>query len=400
MWKVLIADDEPRIRRGLFRAVEWEKIQMQVCGFAENGAEALQIVQEEKPDICMVDICMPLVSGLELIEKIREITPDTVCIVITGYDEFEYAQQALKLGVVDYILKPVNEEQLLKTLMKEKTLLEEKEKKQKIIERTEKAEKIMEQNLPFLRQRFLSELTGQVYSKQEINDMLSVYQIELSDYTAVMRVVIHESAENREESQKDRILYQFILQNIAEEVLRKYGKAYTSLDANNHFIVLISAQERGILKGAETEIKNILNQHMKIKVSIRYQEIKNLGEVYNLWEVWNEESRKNLSQIVERAKKYLEENYRNSDLSVKETAEYCGVNASYLSRMFKGEMGINLIEYLTKIRIQKALYYLSHTDMMIYEIAEKTGYKSQHYFCVAFKKILDISPTEYRQRQQ
>lgn len=396
MWKVLIADDEPRIRRGLFRAVEWEKIEMQVCGFAENGAEALRMVQEEKPDICMVDICMPMVSGLELIEKIREFAPNTVCIVITGYDEFEYAQQALKLGVVDYILKPVNEEQLLKTLIKEKTLLEENEKKQKMVERTEKAAKIMEQNLPFLRQRFLGELTGQIYSKQEIDDMISLYQIELSEYTAMMRVVINE----QEESQKDWILYQFILQNIAEEVLSECGKAYTSLDANNHFIVLMSAKESDILKTAEAEIKNILKQHMKNKVSIWYQEIKNLMEVYNLWENWNEESRKNLSQIVECAKKYLEENYRNSDLSVKETAEYCGVNASYLSRMFKGEMGINLIEYLTKIRIQKALYYLSHTDMMIYEIAEEIGYKSQHYFCVAFKKTLDISPTEYRQRQQ
>ena len=76
------------------------------------------------------------------------------------------------------------------------------------------------------------------------------------------------------------------------------------------------------------------------------------------------------------------------------------VNTSYLSRTFKQEMGINLAEYITKVRVQEAEYLLGATNLKIYEIAEKTGYKSQHYFCVEFKKYYNIATTEYRSEQR
>ena len=99
MWKVLIADDEPKIRRGLRATIEQIRPDMQVVAEAEDGETALALVQKEKPDILMIDVRMPFLNGLDLIQKINEVWRDCVIIVVSGHDEFEYAQRALTLGV-------------------------------------------------------------------------------------------------------------------------------------------------------------------------------------------------------------------------------------------------------------------------------------------------------------
>ncbi len=107
MWKVLIADDEPKIRRGLRSTLERLRPDMKVVAEAEDGETALALVKEKKPDILMIDIRMPFLNGLELIERINEVSRDCIIIVVTGHDEFEYAQRALHLKVFEYVLKPV-----------------------------------------------------------------------------------------------------------------------------------------------------------------------------------------------------------------------------------------------------------------------------------------------------
>jgi two-component system, response regulator YesN len=107
MLKVLIADDEPKIRRGLKSSIDWNELDIEVVGEAEDGEIAFEMAKVLKPDILFVDICMPFIDGLELISKIKDILPDSLVIVITGHDEFSYAQQSIKLKVFDYLLKPV-----------------------------------------------------------------------------------------------------------------------------------------------------------------------------------------------------------------------------------------------------------------------------------------------------
>jgi len=122
MIKVLIVDDEPKIRRGIFESIDWQKLGMEVLPFAENGSAiiALECANEFKPQICLVDINMPVINGFEFIEKIHNICPDAICIVITGYDEFEYAQKAVSMGVFEYVLKPVNEKHLYEVIVRAK----------------------------------------------------------------------------------------------------------------------------------------------------------------------------------------------------------------------------------------------------------------------------------------
>ncbi|GAA3333859.1 hypothetical protein GCM10020331_099570 [Ectobacillus funiculus] len=116
-WKVLIADDEPIIREGIREAINWEALQMEVVAEAEDGEEALELALEHSVDILLADLNMPIMNGITLIKNLREKRPQCKIVIITGHDEFTYAQEAVRLHVTDYILKPANPEQL-KNLLK------------------------------------------------------------------------------------------------------------------------------------------------------------------------------------------------------------------------------------------------------------------------------------------
>lgn len=128
MYKVLVVDDEMYVRKGIINLIDWAELSFSICGEAENGIEALQFIEQIKPDLVLVDIRMPVCDGLELIRRVREegeYQPEFI--VISGYHDFSYAQQALRFHVSDYIVKPVDEFELRKALSKISTVLMEKQ---------------------------------------------------------------------------------------------------------------------------------------------------------------------------------------------------------------------------------------------------------------------------------
>ena len=116
MYKVVIIDDEPRIRRGISHCMPWEKMGFQISGEAANGVEALEIIRSVRPDLVITDIRMPDMDGLDLISMVHKEGIPALFIVISGYAEVEYAQRALRYGVADSILKPIDEEQLCQSV--------------------------------------------------------------------------------------------------------------------------------------------------------------------------------------------------------------------------------------------------------------------------------------------
>ena len=107
MFRAIIADDEETIRNGLKKLIESYDLNLTVCGTARDGKEALQFIKKYQPEIILMDINMPFINGLEVIEKVMEINSDAKIIIISGYDKFNYAQKALELGVYSYLLKPI-----------------------------------------------------------------------------------------------------------------------------------------------------------------------------------------------------------------------------------------------------------------------------------------------------
>ena len=116
MIKVLVADDEEIVRTSLVDMIPWQELGMVLVGSVRNGVEALDIVSDDPPDIVITDIRMPMMDGLELIERIKVLSPDTEIIILSGFSEFSYAQKAMSYGVKHYLLKPTRKEDLIELL--------------------------------------------------------------------------------------------------------------------------------------------------------------------------------------------------------------------------------------------------------------------------------------------
>lgn len=136
--RLLIADDEKNIRNGLL-SFPWNTIGIQKVYQAENGLEALEILERKQIDIVISDIKMPGLSGLELAEFVQKNSLDTAVVLLTGFSEFEYAQKALRNGVLDYMLKPLRPKDILSTVLKVKETLEKRRYKEKVVEQYEGA---------------------------------------------------------------------------------------------------------------------------------------------------------------------------------------------------------------------------------------------------------------------
>ncbi len=134
MWKVLIADDEPKIRQGLKKTLESFSMPLSVCAEAKNGMEALKKAKEQQPDILLVDICMPRLSGIQFLEELKGLSLECRVIIISGFHEFAYAKQAITLGVSHYLLKPIAEEELKSALSSVVKELEEREKSRRFMD--------------------------------------------------------------------------------------------------------------------------------------------------------------------------------------------------------------------------------------------------------------------------
>lgn len=122
--QVLIADDEAAVRNGLWENVDWKQLNMSVSCGAKDGLEAWEYIKEYKPDIVITDIRMPRMSGLELIKECRSHDMKTMFIILSGYDDFAYAQTAIRYGARAYVLKPLKIEELTAELETLKTELE------------------------------------------------------------------------------------------------------------------------------------------------------------------------------------------------------------------------------------------------------------------------------------
>lgn len=155
MYTLLIADDEPLIRNGVKKIIDWESLGFSRIFMAEDGVEALEIIRNNKVDLVLTDIAMPFMTGLELSEVLAKEFPQIHVVILTGYEDFEYAQQSVDLGVKNYILKPVGAETLYKKMKKicEALHIENKEK-----EYVASMKKQLQQSLPALRLSMLNRI--------------------------------------------------------------------------------------------------------------------------------------------------------------------------------------------------------------------------------------------------
>ncbi|MBQ7371994.1 MAG: response regulator, partial [Blautia sp.] len=129
--KVLIVEDDFVVRRGIQYSLEWDKYDLAICGDATNGQQGLIQMENLHPDIIITDIRMPIMDGLEFVERALEKSTQVKFIILSGYSDFEYAKRAIRLGVSDYLLKPIDADELMKCVCRLRDKIEQEQQEQK-----------------------------------------------------------------------------------------------------------------------------------------------------------------------------------------------------------------------------------------------------------------------------
>ena len=205
MYRVVVIEDEEAIRKGIIMSIDFSALNCILIGEAGNGVEGIKLIQEKKPDIVITDVTMPLMSGIEMIEQTLEY--NYTSIIISGYDEFSYAKKAIKLGVCDYLMKPIDKEELnnviqsivsgfdlsskISGLLKEKNQIEYIQLLETLNKEDHLVDKIMEYiNLHYSEKIFLSDIADVLnYSESLLSKRFRrVTQMTFNEYLNRFRI--------------------------------------------------------------------------------------------------------------------------------------------------------------------------------------------------------------------
>lgn len=358
MYKVFLVDDEELVRKEIRRTIETEIEGFCVCGDAGDGEQALPEVLKTQPDILLTDIKMPFMDGLELGRIVKKELPRTAFLIMTGYDEFEYARQGILIGASDYILKPITPVKLVQALERvAKTLEEEKDqrKKERLLSRTDEMQLELSGS-------FFQDMNGEIKRETIVNFL------------------------------------QFASEEEAEKFARKLADASWRISGGSlvHFMycaydIMLTAGNLANRMGIDAPFVQEPGER-SLKLENQEDFVRVIGGFLRQIIRYRLSMADTKTRLVAEAKEYIEKHYENCDLTLSMTAEAVGVTSNYLSTLLSKETGETFSEYLNKVRIRQAIVYLKTTDMTFQEIALKIGYRDGYYFSRMFKKIMGVSP--------
>lgn len=365
MFNILLVDDEELALTTLRYALPWKDYGFTDIHFTTSSLDALEFLKKQHFDACFVDIRMPDMNGLELISIAQHYTPATLFVIVSGYSDFSYAQQALKYDVLDYCLKPVVPEDCIPVLEK----LNKRIFSKRISNDPLYTSRLLKEEA--FCQEFLSCLTSE---NTECNE-LTLLLVRTNNLIAIL-------------SQIDQLLpAQVFFLGKGEALIIWKG----ILDPNNLALLLKDFLQSTLLI-YDTVSANTVSFQNAVKylcVTCHSSDI-NVTGIQRIPSV-QEEAAVYFSNILS----YIDANYANH-LTLQNLAHDFGINYSYLSQLFKKTIGISFTQYLTNIRLKHACELLSSTYKPIIDIAESVGFNDYHYFCNTFKNNFSMTPSQYR----
>lgn len=396
MYKVLLVDDEYFPREALKKTIPWEECGCMICGEANCGLDGIKKTLDLKPDIVLADINMPFMDGLDMIMNIQKTNSDILFAIITGYSEFEYAKRGIELGVEDFILKPVDDGELVKTLRHMvETLDRRKEKEQEYKSLKFWAEKNTDEN----RKNFLSLLLrGEAGMEEERFryecDQLGVSLVSGGYGVCCLRIDSRTYVHLSQTEWQD-----IIVEAMGRQETWDYTVCY--MGKGNLYIIFDAIREE------EWNITSVSPLMQKIQIFLIRKWVCTIETGIGTYcRTWREigESRKAaerslheiaVSKTIREMLHYIYEHYMDPDLSLKVIAEKLFVNYSYLSAQFAKEMGMSASQYITRFRVTKAADMLRSGEENMVKIACSSGYTDVKYFYRCFKKEFGITPYQY-----
>lgn len=513
MARALLVDDEKYIRNGIRTIISRADSIFTEIDECVNGIEALQKLSQHRYDLVITDLIMPQIDGIELVARIDGMDYKPYTVVLSGYDDFKYAQKAISYGVKAYLLKPVDRNELLSIVKKAEAeyfknqrsdiKISDKDKNEYYTNQLklmllsdnsgkEEAEKIFDScNLDFKKENYNIAMinAGESYQyedKRESNTAL-VYNIkkylldtdtfgycfldnqdnavailnsitnieEMLEYIGKMyrctctagiggtfrNVEQMKNSHSQAEyalkykilvSDKNVIIYAEIasadtnyvipvrlLKSISgmldterkDELNKLVSRVFDEIAINKFHLEYM---ER-ISVALKAEIIGYLSEYIPHKIDFIKEQEKSFKSIHEFKDIHefiryvkkfvlnvNEVLLKfknicNSDNTIDMAIKYVQENYRN-DLTMAEVANHISLNYSYFSILFKEKTGMNFIDYLRLIRIEKAKELLQNSVYKIYEVSEMVGYNNTKHFTTTFRTLTGISPKEYREK--
>ncbi|WP_312370177.1 response regulator transcription factor [Lachnoclostridium sp.] len=514
MYKLVIADDEKIIRQGLKNVVDWEKIGFEIIEIFSDGQEVIEYLEYMMPDLILTDIKMNHVSGMEVAKYVFEQQLPCKVVLISGYQEFDLALQGIKYGVMDYLLKPSNVENISKTFIKIKEELDQKHKEK---EKAQADKERIDEVLPLLEDHFFSDLIlgvadSEEYIKNRMNILYPEIDIEhsfcllvdicIQDYEKFMEEIwqynydqfeinisnflriydkdisfhlvyksnniielfgivtkqvnkeqieslCHDSIEKLllelkanfkfHASYQIRQIYSNIyqirnfweglLKDDSDEAIQQHlqeqkklimsnitlGNIVTAqkifhnvLDVlnvkpvlyRNNMVIDILSTMHTIIKEVNDKLSNSLQNYFNYSVILSFSNGDDLksycNRIFDRIKLAEEKKEYyDANSLISKAKTYIMENI-NRDISQEEVANQLFICSAYLSRLFKKQTGENFSQYVTRMKVEKAIELLKDPQYKTYQVSEALGYKTPRYFSRIFRMQTGMNPSEYR----
>lgn len=359
MIKLLIIDDELWTRNTIKTLGEWDKHGIQVVGEASDGLEGIKMIQELMPEIVITDMNMPGMNGVEVLQKLKEQYIHIKIIVVSGYNDFSYAKQAIKSSAVDYILKPVDAGELNNALDKCVKQIAELEYKQDI-------------SMYKLARSIDKKVISMVMEEKKVIQLL-LSEDNISGIKNTLQRLYNNILKLRvEEASVGEFIFKVFIEIIREKLLLIEDDSQNNIDI--HFISEQEHFKGGSLQDYFNLIQEMLgNAVLEISKDIKNKEIGTIAQV----------------------KRYIEKHYMEH-ISLESLSTKFFVSKEYLSKAFKAKFQKNIMNYIVELRMEKAKLMIEDKNISIKNISESVGYEDVSHFYKVFKNYFHISPGEMR----
>ena len=347
MKKLVVIDDEYLVIEGIRVMLKRIGKDYELVGSASDGQTALELIENVHPDVVFVDIRMPGLSGLEVIEHFYKKYPDMIFVLVSAYKEFEYARKGMELGVHSYLDKPVTMDKLKNTLEKIDEEFQERP-----------------DNTDVEHQRVIQDLRLSINAIVElINDSSTEnWEEEVQRIQLLLKKANYNLSEYKEESYK-----------LTMAASADFYEKWKQYEHDFNFPLFNNIEELQTIEEVDEYVFLIL-QRIFEKISVR-----KIGSSHRV-----------ITQILD----YINQNY-SQDFGLNEMAEMVHMNHAYLSILFKDEVGISFVRYLTQIRMAHAKELLLKGEK-VQDVSVAVGYNNYRYFCNIFKKEEGVTPMQFK----
>lgn len=395
MVTMILVEDESFERRALMEHIDWSLIGVEIIGEAINGRQGLALTIERRPDIVLTDVSMPAMNGIEMARKIRAVSPETRILFLSAYDDFDYARQAIDLNIQAYVMKPVNENELLRTVKRVADEITESTLEKRMVSHMKSS---FSDSMELARQALINRVLSNLpVSQKDLRKQNLEWLCLPSEQKSLLLTTFPANATPQVEAALPRL-------NAGS---RRAGCHGVSVCLKAGKLVTLCAWEqpgqisrmeeslRQFFAGLEIRQPRFLRRDAEGDTNA-FGRLN--GTLFSAPEEDFGESRvhKNRTQIAEEVRRMILERY-DQQLTLESIAREMHFTPNYIGTVFKSVNHVSVNGYLMQVRMERACAMLRESEDTVNDIAAACGFGSITYFHVSFKKKYGITPMEYRQ---